>query len=984
MAQMRKHLKSAAALFLTAAVTISVMSGISFATEEEAESTSSDSSLNSSIMATGDRENAYSYYIKRYADAAKPMEEIFIQASDYVSAEASTTGIEPEITVMDYEGVQNCLQWINHEGKVTYSFDVATAGLYNLELLYYPIGGENTTIEVALYIDGEYPFTAAKTFTLDRYWKDATSIRKDSKDNDLRPTQAEYDCWVTYPIKDTEGLYNDPYFFYLSEGTHTLTLEGIKMNFVLSSMTFKNYEAVPAYVKPSQTDIEATPALPTGDTNLIGSNTIFIQAESPLYKTASTLYATYDRTSYLTSPSHPTKQRYNTIGAATWDKATQSVTWEFTAPADGYYKIAAKVRQNTMRGFFSNRRVYIDGVVPNECLDDVQFIYDPNWYVQTFTDNDGEDLYVYLTAGKHTLTMEAIPGSIGEVMERLDELVYELNYYYRRILMITGPDPDEYNDYFVDTQIPELISTFESIIDQLYAEKAGIEELTSKGSAASALEATAIILQRCVDKPDEIPSMASSIKDSISSVSAWMRDYRNQPLEVDYIEISTCHEEFSTANGNFFDDLAFNFNAFIGSFFEDYTKLSDDGTEKSLNVWVSLGRDQASVVKELVENDFNANNPNIDVSINLVQGGILEATLAGKGPEIALFIGGDFPIQCAARGLLVDVSQFADYNDVVKERFTENITTLYKYRGGVYGLPVSQTFPMMFYRTDILEELGITEIPHTWDEFTDIIPIMQRTYLTVGLLSPAPTVSSAIFESGDTFSMLMLQTGQNIYNDDLTATTFDTQPSIDAFTQWTKFYTVYDLEQTYDAFSRFRTGEMPIVIQNYTFYNQLSVAAPEIKGLWDFDLVPGTVKEDGTINHAANSSSSGAIIFNKVSDVNAAWTFIKWFTSTEVQVEYGRTIEALMGPMGRFDTANVNAIEQLPWTTAELEKITAQMDQTVEIPIIPASYATTRHIKNAFRAVVNDTWNPRYALSAYNRDINSEITRKNSDLETFG
>ena len=179
---------------------------------------------------------------------------------------------------------------------------------------------------------------------------------------------------------------------------------------------------------------------------------------------------------------------------------------------------------------------------------------------------------------------------------------------------------------------------------------------------------------------------------------------------------------------------------------------------------------------------------------------------------------------------------------------------------------------------------------------------------------------------------------------------------------------------------------MPIIINNYTFYNQLVVSAPEIKGLWDFTLVPGTKVKDengnytGEISHAANSSSAGAVIFNKCSDINAAWSFIKWFTSDDVMVRYGRTIEGQMGQMGRFDTANKNALAQLPWSNAEYEKISAQMNQTVEIPIIPASYATTRHVKNAFRAVVNDTWNPRYALSSYNRDINAEITRKNNDL----
>ncbi len=973
------------AVLLTAAMLVT-MQPVVFAEEQTAaqENEEGEMSTITNIMSTGNRDNTYSAYYTKYGGEKAPMKEIVMNAADGVPGK-DLSGNLPEYSIEDYEGEADCFVWTDNNGTVSFNFTVPETGIYNLELYYYTISGKSTTVDVGLLIDGEYPFTACNDISLDRYWEDATAIRKDKRDNELKPTQREKDIWVTYPIKDKEGLFNDPYIFYLEKGDHVLTLEGIRTNFALKTLTFKNYEELPAYEKPSEDKISSTPALT--NKNDIGSNTILIQAESPLQKTSSTLYATFDRTSYMTNPSHPTKQRYNTLGSGTWDQATQQVTWTFSVPADGYYRFAFKARQNTMRGFYSNRRIYIDGKVPNASMDCVAFPYDPNWYVQTLKDDSGQDMYLYLEAGGHTITMEVVPGSIGEIMRRLDDLVYTLNYYYRRILMITGPDPDEYNDYLVDIQIPELIPTFLDAIDTLYAEKSNIEQL-GQGSEASSLESLAVILQRCCDKRDDIPTMVGTLKDYISAVSAWMRDYRDQPLELDYIEILTKNEEPSNARGNFFEEFAFGFQAFIGSFFEDYTMLSDT-TEKSINVWVSLGRDQATVVKDLVDNDFNQNNEGVQISINLVQGGILEATLAGKGPDVCLFLGGDFPIQCAARNLLVPLSSFNDFDEVIKERFTDKIATLYTYNNEVYGLPVSQTFPMMFYRTDILEELGVNEVPETWEELIDIIPVLQRSYLTLGLLSPTSNLSSSIFESGDTFSMLVLQTGNNMYVNDLSKTTFDEKVVVDAFKQWTDFYTIYDFEQTYDAFSRFRTGEMPIIIQNYTFFNQLTVSAPEIKGLWDFTLVPGTPVIDengnktGEISHAANSSSSGAVIFKKCPDVNAAWDFIKWFTSNDVMVQYGRTIEGQMGQMGRFDTANVNALAQLPWSTAEYEKISAQMSQTVEIPIIPASYATTRHVKNAFRAVVNDTWNPRYALSSYNRDINSEITRKNEDLKSF-
>ena len=980
LARMNIKLKKVLSVILAASMLAGMPVNVNAAEDSEGSDSSSGSSINESLVAGMSRDDTYANYFNSHSDAAYPKQEIVINAKDYVSIGADKYGIEPGGEVTDFEGESDVLLWPNHGGTAEYEFEVPETGLYNLEMFYYTIAGNNTVVEYAMQLDGEYPFSAAKTFSLDRYWQDEEGgIRQDSRDNDIRPGQIEYDTWIKYPIKDKEGLFNNPYFFYLEKGKHTLTLTGIKCNVGLKTFTFKNYDAVPEYVKPSDSDLNSTPAL--SETNFIGTNTIFVQGENSIYKSASTLYATTDRTECLVSPSHPTKQRYNTMGQGTWNKATQQATWEFTVPNDGYYSFDFKVRQNVMRGFFSNRRVYIDGEVPNLCFDDVLFPYSNNWYNQGIVDSDGNDVYIYLTAGKHTITMEAIPGEIGEIMQRLDDIVYELSYYYRRILMITGPEPDEYTDYRVDITIPELLPEFQKIIDQLDEEKANIEKLGS-GSEASTLETMKVVLKRCIKKPDDIPTTASTLKDYIASLSAWMRDYRDQPLEIDYFEVKTVHEEASPARGGFFENLAFGFNAFIGSFFEDYNSLSENTDATSLDVWIGLARDQATAIKEQVDSDFNVNHEGISVSIKLVQGAILESTLAGKGPEISLFTGGDFPIQLAARDLLVDLTKFPDYDEVVKN-FSPNITTLYTYRDGVYGLPIEQNFPMMFYRTDILGELGIDEPPETWDDLIGMIKIFQRSYLDVGLITPAAVTTSSVFDAGDTFVMLMLQRGLNIYNDDLTATNYEQEDSLEAFKMWTDFYNVHALDQTYDAFSRFRTGEMPILIQNYTFYNQLSVSAPEIKGLWDFTLVPGTLREDGTVSHATNSSTSGALIFNKVTNQNAAWEFIKWFTSTEAQVEYGRTIEALMGPMGRFATANVEALQQLPWSTSEMEKITAQMSQTVEVPIIPASYATTRHTKNAFRAVVNEGGNARYSLITYNRDINAEIERKNEELSSF-
>ena len=53
---------------------------------------------------------------------------------------------------------------------------------------------------------------------------------------------------------------------------------------------------------------------------------------------------------------------------------------------------------------------------------------------------------------------------------------------------------------------------------------------------------------------------------------------------------------------------------------------------------------------------------------------------------------------------------------------------------------------------------------------------------------------------------------------------------------------------------------LPLGIQSYNVYNTLMVSAPEIRGLWDFTLFPGTLKEDGTTMAPAFSDAETSLI----------------------------------------------------------------------------------------------------------------------------
>ena len=471
-------------------------------------------------------------------------------------------------------------------------------------------------------------------------------------------------------------------------------------------------------------------------------------------------------------------------------------------------------------------------------------------------------------------------------------------------------------------------------------------------------------IESFIKKPRSIPERISKYQSNISSLSALVISLNEQPLEMDYILIQKPKSVSCRENATFLQTVSFRIKSFFSSFVEDYSSISNEDDREALNVWVNLNRDQTQIIKDLIDSDFSAKN-NIKINLSLVQQDVVQAIAANRAPDVLMYSGEI--INLAARGALVELSGFEGFTDV-KSRFSKNAFVQYEFEGGVYALPMQQNFQMMFYRTDILKELGI-KIPETWDDLYKAIKILQKNNLTVGV----PTDTSI-------FSTLLYQMGGSYYKEDLSATAFDTEEAVNAFTIWTEFYTKYSLPQAYDMLARFRSGEIPILFEAYTAYNNFSVGAPEINGLWEMTPMPATVKENGELNNISICTTTPACILSTCKDKKAALEFLKWFSDSKAQSDYGIAVENVLGAGSRYSTANLEAMEKLYWTNSELEVLLYQINNSTFVPSIPAAYYVGRNINNAFRAVTVKGMNPREALYQYNIDMNSEITRKRKEL----
>ena len=906
------------------------------------------------------REDTYEAYLAAHAGAPEGQSEVPVDLAAFEGAgEMRTEGfLSPE------------------EGETSWKVEVPAAGLYNIRLDYLTVASRGIDIEREVRINGQLPFSGASKLAFSRLWTDKGEVRTDNQGNEIRPSQVEtFDVQTAY-FRDDMGYQTEPYAFFFEEGENEISLKAVNEPMLLTGLTLTPLRKFPTYAEYAAGQPEA--AMTEAGKNF----SLKVQGESAKLRSTPSLYARYDRSSSMTEPSSVTHTVLNYIGGDPWTHAGEWIQWDFEVPEDGYYNISIKARQMYQRGALSARTVYIDGEVPFEDLEAVTFGYNTSWEMRTLGDREGKPFRFYLTKGSHTIRMEVTLGEMGPVLNAVEDSIYRLNQIYRKLLVLTGVNPDRFRDYNLASVYPEAIEAMDLESKRLYKIVDDIVATTGQKSDRAAVAQTlAVQLEQFVQSNERITESFTNFKDNITSLGTAMQNMSESKLDVDLLLITGENAEIPKVHETFFQKAAHEISSCVSSFFVDYNSLGDKyaETDDVLEIWITTGRDQSTVLKTMVDDTFTANT-GIKVNVKLVQAdAILTAVVAGNGPDIVLSVSGWFAVNYAMRNAVEDLTQFADFQEVVKP-FQDSILTPLTYNNGtktgVYGLPETQNFNLLFYRTDVMEELGLA-VPKTWEELIAELPTIQGSSLTVAM--PFPDIALADISVLDS---MIYQNGGKIYDEEAKRTLIDSEEGVAAFKQYTSLYNDYGLPTVFDFVSRFRSGEMPMGVASYATYNTLMVSAPEIRGLWDFTTLPGTEQADGSIDYTAQTDGLCCLmIATKDEKVrNNAWEFMKWWVSADSQVRFGREMESILGSSARYQTANTEALRQLAWSSAQLKILEDQMAHTRGFPEIAGGYSTTRHITNAIRRVINTKEDPRETLLNYARTINEEIRIKRREF----
>ncbi len=905
---------------------------------------------------------------------------VFAPGSVEIPAVSLKPNENAETQLSSYLDKSDVLLWKNEEGSLSAHFCIEEAGKYQIALEYAGLPGRSNPIGFEVLIDGRQ-LTAPDgegVFELPRYFEDASEVILDAQGDELAPEQREVYIFRAGRPSGVTGSDYDPVSLTLAVGEHTLELRAVEEPFALARILLEPVRETPTYDEY----IAAYDDVPR-----FSGQPLMIEAEAARYKTTAYMAPLADDSAPGVSPSSTSHKRINYIGGANWSNPGEQMTWILDVPETGLYVLQFYFKQAAVLGGTVYRSLYVDGVLPFAEAHSMAFDYGLDWQSGTFRNEEGPYL-LYLTKGIHSVEMAVSLGAIGAEVAELEDQLYSIGEIYRDISSITGDVPDANRDYDLFRQIPDLEQRLSDAYEALQKIAQQYEEKTGKkgGTNPASIRSMADVIGLMLDNRYTAHKYKQNFYNKYASLGAVVNDFSHMPLSLDRIAFSAPGDDAGIRKVTWSDKALFSVKRFLASF-----QSKTDSQQGEITLWVNWGREQTQVLNHLIQSDFTPKT-GIKVNVKLSNGNMVQGILSGNGPDLTLSMPRTEPVNLAMRGQMADLRQFDDLNEVLK-RFMPDADKPYRFGDGLYALPSTQTFNMLFYRTDIFADMGLA-VPETWDEFIQTYSLLQKknlqAYLPYTSISTAASTGAAVsLGSGSNlgagalsiFPTLLKQKGGSLYQEDGKATNWTTPEAFDAFSMWTEFYTDYKFPVTADFYNRFRSGLMPMGVTAYTMYSTLTVAAPEIRGKWAMAEIPGIRQADGSIDRSQAGGGTGCGILENSHNKEAAWELLKWWTSEDIQLRYSNSVEAILGVSGRIATANVGAMQRLPWDKNSVTVLLKQWEQVDEVPEVPGGYFTAQAIDQAYWNVVNNNEDARKMLLEWGIAADAEITRKRAEFQ---
>ncbi len=340
---------------------------------------------------------------------------------------------------------------------------------------------------------------------------------------------------------------------------------------------------------------------------------------------------------------------------------------------------------------------------------------------------------------------------------------------------------------------------------------------------------------------------------------------------------------------------------------------------------------------EMFAREFEALNPGVKIEFESIPLSdyytkLLPAIAAGSGPDVFQLRAGDVP---RYRNYEVIQELKIDHAQALEDFVPGSYGYLIE-NGRFYGLPTDVQTIVLFYNTEIFEELGVTEVPATWDELIETAlsikdvedGVMYRMGLAHGNYGPA-------------ILTLMAQTGTE-FQDAKGKTLFNNPQGKEGFKFAVDWITEYGVEDPNfgSRWTAFREGELGMVFAHPAMLGSFRNTHPDLPiGIAEVPAYTEGGERTNIMTNWAYVTSAGT----KDADLASRW--IEFLTSKEAQRRW--TIETGELPSRVALINDPQLLEHEPLLTAPL----ASLESAIPYPFEALSQMD-RAVRDAISKVI--------------------------------
>ncbi len=855
----------------------------------------------------------------------------------------------------------------NQPMSFTYDFAYPALSYFALDYFILDQGTEDT--KLSLQVNQVSQFYESQTLILPSQWEFATEgFAVDRYQNELQPLSQKVNQWQYQPIRDYKAFHPQPFAFLLASGD-TVTLSFVNANvligriYVIDSQPLQDYQAYR----------QQQPQAPVRDTlEMISSRSMLTRTDASIrLRTEQDASSMVFDTQFL---------KLNTIFGDSWERGGQAITYPVEISESGFYALSFRYRQYLQNDMVTMRSIYINGAIPFKEFLATSFPYTMQFRNRTLAQANGDPYYVYFEAGQHTITLEAVNYGYRFAIETLQTMMQRIQSLGLAIKRYTAGSNDLYRDWEIETYFPNAKDDLRQWADELDAmyDQLLTVSLNRQPSQLANVKVSSTRLRNLANQINRLPGLMVQFSDGDSSVNQMLgvllQEMMRSSLEIERMMVHgdvPLPRPTSTFFVSAYQGAARLILSFINNPYSA-TQMNED----NLNVWVNFPRPFIEIMQAIID-QFYPGDRTVTLSQMPDENKLILSNISGQSPDVAVGVNHWIPYEFAARQAAYDLRGFPGYAETVSQ-FSKGAMIPYIFEEGVFGLPLTQNFSVTYYRRDILDSIGITTIPQTWDEVIGILPLLQsyglNYFLPLSQFSGLkPFVATLPF---------IHQFGGQLYAEDGMSTTINEEKTLQGITLMAELFTLYNIPKFVASFyNQFRYGTLPIGISDLGTYLLLSSAASELDGLWSMDLHPGyRDPQTDIINRSSATGAQGSMILANTNLPEESWDFLTWWMSTPVQALFGQILQSTYGKTYFWNSANLDAFAQSNMPQQYKDIVLAQWEFALEASRIPGTYMVERELSNAWTNIVFLGMNPRQAIDEAVRISNREIIYKMAEF----